>query len=118
MTAARDYRDFLNDMVQACRSIMRFVGTMTLDEYLADEKTRYAVMRAYEILGEAVRHLPDQLKSAHQDIPWTTIAAVRNRIVHGYFGIDDSTLFVTIAQDLKPLLPKLETLARQHGISL
>ena len=48
MTAARDHRDFLNDMVLACRSIIRFVDGMTLDEYLVDEKTRYAVMRAYE----------------------------------------------------------------------
>jgi hypothetical protein len=56
VTAARDYRDFLNDMVLACRSIIRFADGMTLDEYLADEKTRYAVMRAYEILGEAARH--------------------------------------------------------------
>jgi uncharacterized protein with HEPN domain len=117
VTAPRDYRDFLNDMVQACRSIIRFVEGMTLDGYLADEKTRYAVMRAYEILGEAVRHLPEALTLANPDIPWATMAAVRNRIVHGYFGIDDSILFTTIDQDLKPLLPRLEALARAHGIA-
>ena len=115
MTAARDYRDFLNDMVMACRSIIRFAEGMTLDEYLADEKTRYAVMRGYEILGEAVRHLPDPLKTANPDIPWTTMAAVRNRIVHGYFGVDDSILFATIDEELKPLLARLEALARVHG---
>ena len=43
------------------------------------------------------------------------MAAVRNRIVHGYFGLDDSILFTTIDQDLKPLLPRLEALARAHG---
>jgi uncharacterized protein with HEPN domain len=89
---------------------------MTLDEYLGDEKTRFAVMRAYEILGEAVRHLPDALKLANPDIPWATMTAVRNRIVHGYFGIDDSILFVTIDQDLKPLLPRLVALAGSHGV--
>lgn len=118
MTAARDYRDFLNDMVMACRSIIRFAAAMTLDDYLADEKTRYAVMRAYEILGEAVRHLPEPLKLANPDIPWATMAAVRNRVVHGYFAIDDSILFTTIDQDLKPLLPRLEALARAHGVTL
>ena len=118
MTATRDHRDFLSDMVLACRSIIRFAGGMTLDGYLTDEKTRYAVMRAYEILGEAVRHLPESRKSANPDIPWTTMAAVRNRIVHGYFGIDDSILFTTIEQDLKPLLPRLEALAHAHGVTL
>jgi len=44
------------------------------------------------------------------------MAAVRNRIVHGYFGIDDAILFATIEQDMKPLLPRLEALAREHGV--
>ncbi len=115
MTAAGDYRDFLHDLVAACRSIIRFTAGMSLDDYLADEKTRYAVMRGYEILGEAVRHLPESLKMSNPDIPWTTMAAVRNRIVHGYFGIDDAILFTTIDEDLKPLLSRLEELARVHG---
>jgi hypothetical protein len=51
-----------NNPVMACRSIIRFAEGMTLDDYLADEKTRHAVMRGYEILGEAVRHIPEQLK--------------------------------------------------------
>lgn len=87
----------------------------TLETYLADEKTRYAVMRGYEIMGEAVRHIPDELKTANPDIPWLTMAAVRNRIVHGYFGIDDTILFTTIDEEIKQLLPRLEILAREHG---
>ena len=78
-------------------------------------KPRFAVMRGFEILGEAVRHIPEPLKLANPDIVWTTMAAVRNRVVHGYFGIDDSILFTTIDQDLKPLLPRLEALARASG---
>jgi uncharacterized protein with HEPN domain len=73
-------------------------------------------MRGYEILGEAIRYLPQSLKAANPDIPWTEMTAVRNRVVHGYFGIDDSILFTTIDHDLKPLLPRLEELARVHGI--
>ena len=115
MTVPRDYRDFLSEMAEARGSIIRFVGGMTLDEYLADEKTRYAVMRGYEIMGEAVRHLPEDFKTANPDIPWATMAAVRNRIVHGYFGIDDTILFTTIDEELKALLPRLEALAREHG---
>jgi uncharacterized protein with HEPN domain len=110
----RDYRDFLNDIISACRSIISFVEGMTLEAYLADEKSRYAVMRGYEIMGEAVRHLPEQLKSANADIPWATMTAVRNRVVHGYFGIDDSILFTTIDAELKPLLPRLEVLLQEH----
>lgn len=90
---------------------------MTLDAYLADEKTRFAVMRGYEIMGEAVRHIQEHLKESRPDIPWSMMAAVRDRIIHGYFGIDDTILFTMIAEELKPLLPRLEALAREHGSS-
>ncbi len=117
MTAQRDYRDFLDDIVAACRSIIHFVEGMSLEAFLADEKTRFAVMRGDEIMGEAVRHLPDDLKGANPDVPWMYMSAMRNRIVHGYFGIDDTILFTTAETQLKQLLPRLETLARQHGVA-
>lgn len=118
MIAQRDYRDFLADIVGACRSLIRFVERMTLEAYLADERTRYAVMRAYDIMGEAVGHLPQELKTANPDIPWATMAAVRNRIAHAYFGIDDTILFATINEELTELLPRLEALARQHDVQI
>ena len=105
-------------MILACRSVIGFVENMTLDDDLADERTRWAVMRGYEILGEAVRHIPPELKAANPDIPWTTMSAVRNQVVHGYFGIQDSILFTTIEEDVKPLLPLLEALAGAHGVTV
>ena len=72
-------------------------------------------MRGFEIMGEAVRHLPADLKAANPDVPWPLMAAVRNRVAHGYFGIDDTILFTTIEYDLKPLLPRLERLAKEQG---
>ena len=56
------------------------------------------------------------LKSPNPDIPWTTLSAVRNRIIHGYFGIEDKILFTIIDQDLKPMLPRLEALARAGSL--
>jgi uncharacterized protein with HEPN domain len=114
LTAERDHRDFLEDLVSACRSIIGFVEGMSFEAYLADEKTRFAVMRGYEIMGEATRRLPAELKDANPDIPWVYMAAVRNRIAHGYFGLDDLLLFETIDNQLKGLLPRLEALARDY----
>ncbi len=59
--SSRSYIDFLDDIVSACRSIIRFVEGMTMDDYFSDEKTRFAVTHAYEIMGEAVKHLPEDL---------------------------------------------------------
>jgi uncharacterized protein with HEPN domain len=69
-------------------------------------------------MGEAVRHLPEELKAANPEIPWTTMAAVRNRIAHAYFGIDDTILFTTIAEEVTQLLPRVEALARQHQVKI
>ena len=100
----------------ACRSIIGFVEVMSFEAYLADEKTRFAVTRGYEIMGEATRRLPSELKEANADIPWTYMAAVRNRIAHGYFGLDDLLLFETIESQLKSLLPRLEALAGKYQV--
>lgn len=114
MTPPRDYRDFLADMVIACRAVIDFVGDLPLDAYLADRKACFAVMRGFEMLGEAVRHIPQELRDANAEIPWGVMAAVRNRIVHGYFGIDDTILYVTVRDEIRPLLPHLERLARAY----
>lgn len=114
----RDYRDFLADIVAACRSLIRFVEGMTLEAYLADERTRYAVMRAYEIMGEAVRHLPEELKSANPEIPWRRWLRCATVSRHAYFGIDDTILFATIAEEVTDLLPRMEALARQHDVEI
>ncbi|MEX2649531.1 MAG: DUF86 domain-containing protein [Alphaproteobacteria bacterium] len=118
MTAPRDYRDFLADMVIASRAIIDFAGDLTLDAYLADRKTCFAVMRGFEMLGEAVRHVPPEIKEANLEIPWGVMAAVRNRIVHGYFGVDDTILYVTAQDELRALLPRLERLARDQGVDV
>jgi uncharacterized protein with HEPN domain len=116
VTEPRDYLDFVRDMIEACRSTIRFVEGMNLDDYLADEKTRFAVMRGYEIMGEAVRHLPGEIMRTHPDIPWNLMVAVRNRSIHGYFGIDDTILFTTIREDLGALLQQLERLGEELGL--
>ena len=116
MTAPRDYRDFVADIVLACRALIAFVEGMTLEAFLKDDKTRFAVMRGFEMMGEAVRHIPDEIKLAHPDIPWSEMVAFRNRIVHGYFGVNDSILFSTIQADVRALLPKAEQLARDLGV--
>ena len=73
-------------------------------------------MRGYEIMGEATRQLPRELKDANADIPWVYMAAVRNRIAHGYFGLDDLLPFETIETQLKSLLSRLEVLVREHRV--
>jgi uncharacterized protein with HEPN domain len=70
-------------------------------------------MRGYEIMGEATRQLPTVAKEANSDIPRVYRAAIRNRIAHGYFGLDDHSLFETIESQLKSLRPRLDDVVSQ-----
>ena len=76
--------------------------------FLTDERTSDAVARNLEIIGEAVRQLPEDFKKAQTEIPWTQIGGLRNRIIHDYFGLDLEIIWQIIQHDL----PDLETRIR------
>ena len=87
----RDPAILLEDIRTAIEKIERYTSEMTRETFIADERTVDAVVRNLEIIGEAVRRLPDDFKQAHADIPWPQIAGLRNRIVHDYFGLEPAT---------------------------
>ena len=64
----------------------------------------------FELIGEAATHVPDAVREANTDIPWRLIIATRNRLIHGYLGIDNDTLWSIIQTDIPALLPKLRAL--------
>jgi len=66
------------------------------------------------LLGEAAAHIPDHVRAAHPEIPWRLIVATRNRLVHGYLGIDDDTVWSILQDDVPAILPKLEAIQRQY----
>ncbi|MBA2744393.1 MAG: DUF86 domain-containing protein [Chthoniobacterales bacterium] len=79
---------------------------------MADEKTIDAVARNLEIIGEAVRWLPDDLKRQHKDIPWDQIGGLRNRIVHEYFGLDLEIIWQVLQTSLPDLRQQLDKIGR------
>ena len=110
----RDFRDYLSDIVKAIESVESFTRGMSYDEFVRDEKTVWAVIRGIEIIGEAVTNLPDGLKEANSQIPWTEIRAMRNKLVHEYFGVNVRVLWVTVQEDLPSVKPHFITLAESN----
>jgi len=84
----RDADLLLEDMAAAMARVLRYVDGLDRIAFLADDKTVDAVVRNLEVIGEAARMLPDDVKVAHASIPWRQITGLRNRIVHDYFGLD------------------------------
>ena len=106
----RDYKLFIKDIISAMDSIEEFVSDMTLDELEADKKTSSAVIRQFEIIGEAVKHIPNKIKEEHKGIQWKSMAGMRDRLIHAYFGIDYKLVWAAIKNEIPKLKPKLKKL--------
>lgn len=104
----RDEKLLLEDILDSIRKIYRYTEGLSFHDFLSDEKTTDAVIRNFEIIGEAVRQLPDILKDNHPTIEWHKIAAVRNRVIHDYFGVDEAIIWSIIKSDLTPLQNEID----------
>lgn len=103
----RDWRFRVRDILAALEAIGEYTEGMTFEAFVADRRTRDAVVRNLMTMGEAIRWIPDPILDAHPDVPWRVMRGVRNVVVHEYFGVDVSILWQTVHHDLPPLLPKL-----------
>jgi uncharacterized protein with HEPN domain len=100
----------INDMLEAAQKAISFTQGRSREDLERDEVLALAVSRLLEIIGEASRHVPDEVKDAHPEVPWPEIAAVRNRLIHGYFAVDLDIVWVILQQDLPALALQLQAI--------
>jgi uncharacterized protein with HEPN domain len=100
----------LLDIVQAAHLVLAFVEGMTKVAFDADLKTRSAVLHQLIVIGEAVKRLSPEFRASHMDIPWSAIAGMRDRLIHGYDIVDLEEVWKTATVDVPSLLAALEPL--------
>lgn len=93
----------LADIRRNIEAIGAFVDGMSFDDFVQDQKTCYAVLRALEIVSEASRHLSSDVKSRHPDIDWRAVAGAGNVYRHDYDSVDDAVIWHTINNELTAL---------------
>jgi len=105
----RDYNLFLDDIVESIRHIEDFIYGFTYERFCKDEKTLSAVIRKLEVIGEASKQIPQSFKDQYPDLPWTEMARMRDKLIHGYFGVNPEIIWRVIRERLPEIGKQIET---------
>jgi len=104
----REWHFYLEDMIRFTEKVLVYTTGLHLKEFIADEMIYDATLRKLELIGEAATHIPEAVRVSYPTIPWRQIIAIRNRIIHGYLGIDNEVLWSIITEDIPFLLVELK----------
>lgn len=96
MPEGRGTRMYLQDILEAMEDIESFVEGLSFEEFKEDKRTFQACVRSIEIMGEAVKNLPETLRDEHDDVPWREVAGMRDKVIHAYFGVSREMIWKTI----------------------
>ena len=102
------------DILLACQKIQEYTQTLSFEQFDENEMITDAVIRNFEIIGEAANKLPDEFKDAHPEINWHRIRGFRNRIVHDYFGVDLAILWKIKTDNIPILITQIQTILNNN----
>ena len=109
----REWGFYLNDLIMFSEKVLAYTEGLDQDGFEADVKGYDATLRNMELIGEAATHIPDAIRETFSTIPWRQVVATRNRLIHGYLGIDNDILWSIIQDDIPVILKELKKLKRQ-----
>lgn len=108
----REWRFYLEDMIGFTEKVIAYTQTLDQDSFVSSGLNYDATLRNLELIGEAATHIPEDVREANPRIPWRLVIATRNRLIHGYLGIDNDTLWSIICDDIPSLLANLQAISK------
>jgi len=95
--------DYLRHILDECDFLIGASTNLKMEEFLSDPVLRRACQRSFEIIGEAAKNIPASYRQEHPGVPWREMSAMRDRLIHGYFGVDDAIVWDVIQGHIPPL---------------
>lgn len=109
-SGSREWVLYLDDMIAFAEKVLAYTNGLDQSGFVSDGLIYDATLRNPELIGEAATHVPKDIRETRPEIPWRIIIAARNRLIHGYLGIDDDTLWSMVRDDEPELLPLLKAM--------
>ena len=113
-TSGRVWHFYVDDMITCAEKVLSYCAGLDQQAFVDNPLVYDATLRNLEIIGEAATHVPPEARQANPQIPWRMLVATRNRLIHGYLGIDDDTLWSIVRDEVPALLAQLRTLRQQQ----
>ena len=112
--ADREWRFYLDDMICFAEKVIAYTDGLDQERFVDSGLNYDATIRNLELIGEAATNIPDEVRQSYPQIPWRMVVATRNKLIHGYLGIDNDTLWSIIQDDVPVLLKELQTLKAEN----
>lgn len=105
----RDYKFYLNDIIDAIKKVQKFTKGLSYSDFYKNEMLIDAVIRNLEVIGEATRSIPSEFRKRFPDIPWARMSALRNILIHEYFGVDTEIIWDIVSNKIPELKKGIST---------
>jgi uncharacterized protein with HEPN domain len=106
----RNVEIYIKDIIEYMERAENHIKNFQLDQFLKDDKTCDAVIRCIEVIGEATKNIPEEIRISYPSISWRDLAGMRDKIIHSYFTVDFETVWLVVKEDiprLKPMVKKV-----------
>lgn len=108
----RDYYFYVKDIIEAMDAIAEFTEGLEFEEFRRDDKTSSAVIRKFEIIGEASKNVPANIRRKYPQVPWKEMAGMRDKLIHFYFGVNYELVWQTIKRRIPQIRPVLREIIK------
>jgi len=109
----RNYLLFLEDISKRIEKIGSFIDGMSYDDFLKDDKTVSACIREIEVIGEATKQIPKEITDKFEELPWSLMAKMRDKLIHWYFEVDEEIIWNVVVDKLPPIKKQIDKIIAQ-----
>lgn len=108
---------YVKDILQNMQDAEEFVRGFSYEQFAGDKRTFNAVVRSLEVIGEAAKNIPDEIRRKYPLVPWKEMAGMRDKVIHFYFGVNRETVWLAVKERIPAVRPMVEKIMQELGNS-